>query len=138
MNYKIKHFDESTGLITVSYETNPSYVLTLLVPIVDNKYITGGDLVEYIKSYEGSNSDYRDVGSASNANEIHALVDSTELRQFYINKRNQLLLESDWSQLPDAPLTKDQKDAYKKYRQELRDLTEMPNFPSNIIFPVLE
>jgi len=49
------------------------------------------------------------------------------------NKRNQLLAESDWTQLPDAPV-KD-KEAWQEYRQALRNLTKQPGFPENIEFP---
>jgi len=38
--------------------------------------------------------------------------------------RNQRLAESDWTQLPDSPLTEDQKFSWKEYRQSLRDLPE--------------
>jgi len=38
------------------------------------------------------------------------------------NQRNQLLSQSDWTQLPDSPLTDEQKTAWAVYRQELRDL----------------
>ena len=36
--------------------------------------------------------------------------------------RNSLLLQTDYTQLPDSPLTADQKAAYQTYRQQLRDL----------------
>lgn len=39
-------------------------------------------------------------------------------------KRNQLLSECDWTQLPDAPLTVEQKQAWSIYRQALRDFPE--------------
>ena len=38
-------------------------------------------------------------------------------------KRNQLLLECDWIELNNAPLTDLQKDEWRAYRTELRDLT---------------
>lgn len=37
-------------------------------------------------------------------------------------KRDELLLKSDFSQLPDVPLTSEQKKQYREYRQYLRDL----------------
>lgn len=40
------------------------------------------------------------------------------------NTRNKLLAECDWTQVPDAPLTEEQKQVWATYRQELRDLTE--------------
>ena len=38
-------------------------------------------------------------------------------------KRNKLLLECDWIELNNAPLTDLQKDEWRAYRTELRDLT---------------
>lgn len=37
-------------------------------------------------------------------------------------RRDQLLAGSDWTQLPDAPLTEDEKADWRDYRQSLRDL----------------
>jgi hypothetical protein len=44
-------------------------------------------------------------------------------------KRDLLLKESDWTQLPDSPLNASDKNAWKTYRQELRDL------PANTVDP---
>lgn len=38
--------------------------------------------------------------------------------------RDGLLFNCDWTQLPDAPLTEEQKEAWSIYRQQLRDLPE--------------
>jgi len=43
-------------------------------------------------------------------------------------KRNKLLKDSDWTQLPDVPLAT--KEAWATYRQALRDLTDHVNFPN--------
>ena len=40
--------------------------------------------------------------------------------------RNRLLSESDWTQLPDAPVDSQ---AWSNYRQSLRDITKNPAFP---------
>lgn len=42
---------------------------------------------------------------------------------------------SDWTQLPDSPFTEEQKNAWRQYRQELRDITNQAN-PFEIIYPV--
>ena len=39
------------------------------------------------------------------------------------NKRNELLKESDWTQVNDSPLPDSKKTEWATYRQELRDLT---------------
>ena len=43
--------------------------------------------------------------------------------------RDRLLRECDWTQLPDAPLSAEQRNAFSAYRQALRDL------PSDLEFP---
>lgn len=48
-------------------------------------------------------------------------------------KRNSLLLETDWTQLPDVSQTVSE--LYKPYRQELRDITTQSD-PFNIIWPI--
>lgn len=52
------------------------------------------------------------------------------------NKRDQLLRETDFTQLEDAPLTNEEKEAYRTYRQELRDLPETTENILNPVFPV--
>lgn len=48
-------------------------------------------------------------------------------------KRNSLLAESDWTQLPDVPL--ETKQAWVTYRQALRDITTQEGYPFNVIWP---
>jgi hypothetical protein len=56
----------------------------------------------------------------------------TEVQEF-INKllaeRLSLLSSSDWTQLPDVPLTEVQKTEWAIYRQKLRDITKQQEFP---------
>ena len=53
-------------------------------------------------------------------------------------ERNQMLAESDWTQLPDARAAMGEAKAaeWDTYRQALRDITEQPGFPADIIWPV--
>jgi hypothetical protein len=50
-------------------------------------------------------------------------------------KRNQLLKDSDWTQLADASLTDEKKLEWKQYRQLLRDLPTTQTDPINIVWP---
>lgn len=50
-------------------------------------------------------------------------------------QRNKLLYESDWTQIPNNPLTSEQQTAWAVYRQELRDITLQPNYPFNVVWP---
>ena len=47
-------------------------------------------------------------------------------------KRDQLLADSDWTQVPDAPV--DQA-AWATYRQALRDVPQQTGFPTDINWP---
>ena len=47
-------------------------------------------------------------------------------------KRNALLAACDWTQVGDAPVDAQ---AWATYRAALRDLTNQPGFPTNIIWP---
>ncbi len=49
--------------------------------------------------------------------------------------RDELLRQTDFSQLADAPLTDTQKTAYVTYRQLLRDITSQSGWPSEVTFP---
>jgi hypothetical protein len=60
-----------------------------------------------------------------------------EIRQ----QRNALLLQSDWTQTLDSPLTTEQKTSWATYRQELRDfmssfMDDEGNPNSNVLNPI--
>jgi|TARA_R100000084_G_C4655411_1_gene152532 hypothetical protein len=48
-------------------------------------------------------------------------------------KRDRLLADSDWTQLPDAPVDAA---AWETYRTALRDITDQTGFPWNVTWPV--
>lgn len=54
------------------------------------------------------------------------------------SRRKGLLFDSDWTQLPDAPLTDEEKTQWSAYRQALRDITAQAGFPTNVVWPVKE
>lgn len=49
-----------------------------------------------------------------------------------LSRRNELLVASDWTQLPDTPTDKQ---AWATYRQELRDIPSQPGFPTDVKWP---
>jgi hypothetical protein len=49
-------------------------------------------------------------------------------------KRNALLASTDWTVLPDSPLAPEKKAEYLTYRQALRDVTSLTEFP-DVEFP---
>jgi hypothetical protein len=51
--------------------------------------------------------------------------------------RNDLLSESDWSQIPDNFLSEEKKQEWKEYRIQLRNITNAYEDPKEIVFPDL-
>lgn len=51
-------------------------------------------------------------------------------------ERDRLITMTDYTQLPDTPITSASKSAFTTYRQQLRDITSQPD-PYNIIWPIL-
>jgi len=50
-------------------------------------------------------------------------------------RRNELLEKSDWTQVPDSPLSDADKAAWATYRQSLRDISSQEGFPNSITWP---
>lgn len=49
--------------------------------------------------------------------------------------RDPLLKNSDWTQLPDSPLSNEKKQLWYDYRQQLRNITDSVESPQNVVFP---
>ena len=61
-----------------------------------------------------------------------------ETMQYLRDKRNDKLIASDWTQMPDSPLTDSKKQEWATYRQQLRDLPESytdEDEITDIVFP---
>ena len=52
-------------------------------------------------------------------------------------QRDKLLAETDWTQVLDAPIDAETREAYRAYRQALRDIPEQDGFPESITWPEL-
>ena len=50
--------------------------------------------------------------------------------------RNQYLFQSDWTQLPDCPLTIEEKNKWMIYRKELRNVVNQSN-PFDVVWPIV-
>lgn len=51
------------------------------------------------------------------------------------SERNFLLQQTDWTQIPNNPLTPEKQEQWAVYRQQLRDVTDQPGYPFNVIWP---
>jgi hypothetical protein len=66
---------------------------------------------------------------------LGALASPEDLAATARSKRDALLAASDWTQLPDSPLSADARAAWATYRQALRDITDQKGFPGVIEWP---
>jgi hypothetical protein len=62
-------------------------------------------------------------------------LDLESLSLSVITKRNNLLFQSDWTQLPDINFSNELKQQWVIYRQSLRDITKQESFP-NVVWPI--
>lgn len=71
---------------------------------------------------------------------VHTVIEPTQEdidnRAYAVlrENRDRLLSASDWTQMPDSPLTNEQKQAWAAYRQSLRDLPATVDI-NNIVYP---
>lgn len=108
-------FMEENGLMPVSVWVDYDRMTEKLVPAAP--YIDG-DWVYTVKA------------EPMTTEEIQQMNDSQAAK--VRRQRDQLLLESDWTQLQDAPV--DQA-AWATYRQELRDVSGQAGFPWTVVWP---
>jgi hypothetical protein len=50
-------------------------------------------------------------------------------------KRDQLLVMTDWTQIPDTPLSGEKKSEFAAYRQTLRDIPQNHSDSSAVVWP---
>lgn len=99
---------------------------------------------------EKSGFSKKEDGTISFDYKVVDLSDEERINRLIRQRREQLLAWSDWTQIPDAPLTDKKKAEWATYRQKLRDLTTVfadatsyndiiwpknPNAPANLETP---
>lgn len=132
MNYTI--YSQSTGQILKVVQTNE---IDLQLQN-DEAYVKGlvDDSSYYIQNEEPvqippSPNQYATFDFATKQwvlNQNQAIAD-------VISKRQKLLYASDWTQIPNNPLTTEQQASWATYRQELRDIPSQSGYPLDVIWP---
>lgn len=56
-------------------------------------------------------------------------------KQYCLERRSKLLIASDWTQIPNNPLTAEKQAEWAIYRQALRDITTQTDYPFNTVWP---
>lgn len=82
-------------------------------------------------------NDYVDIGWIETAEEYNpGIAEQLSKEQQELDKARQMLRDSDWSMLPDVPMSKEEKAKWIEYRKLLRDIKLQPEFPDNIHWPI--
>lgn len=63
---------------------------------------------------------------------LHPALKWIEIRKY----RDYLISLTDWTQIPDAPLSADKKGEFATYRQALRDIPQNVGDPDLVVWPV--
>jgi hypothetical protein len=107
--------------------------------LIQGKYVIEGianDATQYIKCNEIVNMPLKPEGAAYFDYETYQWVlDYTTQNNNIISQRDFLLYQSDWTQIPNNPLTSEVQNQWAIYRQELRDVTSQSGYPFNVIWP---
>lgn len=93
----------------------------------ENQYYDGSDFV----IEENEVVEYQKVRNKTEQEIIEEIESEWRAIRY---RRNQLLNECDWTQLPDSPLTNQKQTEWQIYRQSLRDITQQTN-PFGISWP---
>lgn len=68
----------------------------------------------------------------------NALIDTATYNyklDYIRQKRDEYLDRTDWTQMPDVPMTPEKRTEYANYRQVLRDITNNLDDPDNVTWP---
>jgi hypothetical protein len=130
-------YEEATGRICEERNYFPENLpeginfLQTDIPIysAENYYVSNGSFVEIPTKPNGAS--YFDCGTKQ------WVFDQAAQENIVAAKRSKLLYESDWTQIPNNPLTVEQQQAWASYRQELRDIPAQSGYPFNVIWPTL-
>lgn len=132
----------------------PKDVVLPLIPLTKDVLPYGFALYEYAQVPEFPASDFKVVSEGQPVwtkddlrgdyiNQVWDVRDMTPEEEakaiedqwtIVIQDRNYRLWISDWSQLPDVPLTPEQVQEWRMYRQQLRDITQQTD-PFHIVWP---
>lgn len=121
-------YDASTGLI----------VKTLNVPDMDCLIANVQDGQEYLLSDYPDDIENYTVSDGALVRKSQTEIDqqlSDEATLKFRGQRDLLLAASDWTQMPDSPLSDSKKQEWAIYRQSLRDLPANTLDPSNPSWP---
>lgn len=83
----------------------------------------------------GETAEEWDGGEIPEPATASAEIEGREAAMHARRRRDELLRQSDWTQIPDAPVAPTERAAWAAFRQKLRDLPQQAAFPGRISWP---
>ena len=143
MERKIIKFDAETAQVVIQWGDYAPHTIDLPIG-EDGSLPTGDDFDRWVNGFAPVYAEERKAQIAkgiTNADQIAALVtplpEPKPTWESIRYMRAQFLASTDWTQLEDAPISAEKKEAYKVYRQALRDIPETFSTPESVVFPDL-
>lgn len=68
--------------------------------------------------------------------DYYQITPSMRLASSLLQQRKQILQGCDWTQVPDSPLSTEEKVQWAAYRQAWRDITSQEGYPDNVVIPM--
>jgi hypothetical protein len=125
LNGQILRNVQTSGNIDQQIQSNEAYINGFFT---DTDYYVENNQPQVIPPKPSKYSIFDYTTKQWISDESLAIADVTQ-------KRNALLYSSDWTQIPNNPLTAEQQAAWATYRQELRDISKQSGYPFNVIWP---
>ena len=146
MEQKIISFDEENCQVVLLVDGLPPYAVDL--PIDENgNTLEGAELDRYLQGfypYQHFERKNNLKNGVKNADAVRSrvtvvpeiILSASEIENQVKVERIFLLSQTDWTQLPDVSMPEEERNAWRSYRQTLRDITSQPGFPTDIIWPI--
>lgn len=107
------------------------------IEYIDADFNVRNEKIEELGIYEQAIQCYADAGKREEDEErqrLEEVENSTDYWKILRDIRDYLLLQSDWTQsVTDSPLTEEQINAWKEYRQQLRELPDKIEDPKPLV-----
>lgn len=135
MNFTIRSFDTKSGVIQVEFNDGTTRSISLPVSEIGT-VPTGAELETYIAGFAPVETPAKRIHNAADI--LSLVVPRTPISGTWVAIRSQralLLRDSDWTQLRDASLTQEQKDAWRVYREALKNLPQNFASPDAVVWP---
>lgn len=119
---------EGQGVVEGSYTSQQAYVDNgVVIPYTQEQAQTKANKPSFFFVWSNDTFTWQDPRDVQQ--KYNDAVDSINIQ------RVELLYKSDWTQIPNNPLTTEKQQEWADYRQQLRDITSQSGYPFNVVWP---